>query len=63
MPTRPSLKAVGTLAQVIFITARDEDREDVIEEATDNLRSYIRLLDELKGIRPVKAALPNEARC
>jgi hypothetical protein len=44
------LKAVGTLAQVIFITARDEDREDVIEEATDKLRNYLGLLDELKGM-------------
>jgi hypothetical protein len=44
------LKAVGTLAQILFITGRDEDREDMIEEATDKLRNYIRLLDELKGM-------------
>jgi hypothetical protein len=36
--------AIGTLAQVIFITVADEDREDVIGAATEALRNYIKLL-------------------
>jgi hypothetical protein len=41
------IKAVGTLAQVMFITVADESREEMIGIATSKLRDYIRLLDEV----------------
>ena len=44
------LKAVGTLAQVIFITVHDSDREYMIDQATDKLRNYVNLLEELRGM-------------
>jgi hypothetical protein len=45
------LKAVGILAQVMFITVADESREKMIGIATDKLRDYMRLLDvvSIKG--------------
>ena len=39
-------KAVGTLAQVIYITTHDDRREDTVGAATEMLRNYLKLLDE-----------------
>lgn len=41
------VEAVGTLAQVMFITVADESREEMIGIATGKLRDYMRLLDEV----------------
>jgi hypothetical protein len=41
------LKAVGILAQVMFITVAEDNREEMIEIATGKLRDYLRLLDEV----------------
>jgi hypothetical protein len=41
------IKAVGILAQVMFITVAEEERERMIEIATGKLRDYLRLLDEV----------------
>jgi len=43
------LTAIGTLAQVMFITVAEGDREKMIGEATESLRNYLRLLEELSG--------------
>jgi hypothetical protein len=34
----------------MFITVADDDREEMISVATDSLRNYLKLLDELSGI-------------
>jgi hypothetical protein len=44
------LRAVGTLAQVILFTTRDEYRDEVIDRAIGMLRDYLRLLDEIAGV-------------
>jgi len=44
------LKAVGTLAQVMFITVDNGSREKMIGVATESLRNYLKLLDELSGM-------------
>ena len=44
------VKAVGTLAQVIFITTVDERREETIASAVKSLRNYLSLLDEVNGV-------------
>jgi hypothetical protein len=41
------LKAVGTLAQVLYVTSADEHREELIKQAAEALRNYLKLLDEL----------------
>ena len=40
----------GTLAQVLFLTVDDRNREEMIDIAADKLRDYMRLLDEMEGI-------------
>ena len=44
------LRAIGTVAQIIFITVPDERHEDAIAEATDKLRNYLKLLDAVNGM-------------
>ncbi len=43
-------KAVGTLAQIIHITTRDDHREEVLDAAADMLRDYVKMLDEVSGL-------------
>jgi hypothetical protein len=49
-PNDALLKAVGTLAQVIFVTVNGEHREEILAVAADKLRSYLNLLDEVSGM-------------
>jgi Holliday junction resolvasome RuvABC DNA-binding subunit len=44
------LKAIGALAQVIFITVVDEQHKKAIGVATDQLRTYLNLLTEVSGM-------------
>jgi hypothetical protein len=44
------LKAIGALAQVMFLIVPDENREEMIEVATGKLRDYMGLLDQMAGI-------------
>lgn len=48
-------KAVGRLAQVIFITTIDERREETIGAAMNSLRHYLALLDEVGGTGATEA--------
>jgi hypothetical protein len=49
-PNDAFLKAVGTLAQVIFVTVNREHREEILAVAADKLRNYLNLLDEVGGM-------------
>ncbi|MCP3476678.1 hypothetical protein NLM33_41685 [Bradyrhizobium sp. CCGUVB1N3] len=44
------LKAVGTLAQVLYLITDDDDREEFIQEVTATLRNYLRLLDQVEDM-------------
>jgi hypothetical protein len=53
------LTAIGTLAQVMFITVADGDREEMIGAAAEALRNYLKLLEELSGgVSQVEKVLP-----
>jgi hypothetical protein len=49
-PNDAFLKAVGILAQVIFVTVNGEHREEILAVAADKLRNYLSLLDEVSGM-------------
>jgi hypothetical protein len=49
-PNDAFLKAVGTLAQIIFVTVSGEHREEILAVAADKLRNYLSLLDEVSGM-------------
>ncbi len=49
-PNDAFLKAVGILAQVIFVTVNGEHREEILAVAADKLRNYLNLLDEVSGV-------------
>jgi len=48
-PMDAFINAVGTLAQVIHIITPDETREDTIKSMTNILRTYLEVLDMLRG--------------
>ena len=53
------LTAIGTLAQVMFITVADGDREGMIGAAAEASRNYLKLLEELSGgVSQVEKVLP-----
>ena len=53
------LTAIGTLAQVMFITVADGDREEMIGAAAEASRNYLKLLEELSGgVSQVEKVLP-----
>jgi hypothetical protein len=43
------IKAIGTLAQVIYVIALDDQREQILNDATLKLKTYLELLDALAG--------------
>jgi hypothetical protein len=49
-PNDAFLKAVGILAQVIFVTLNGEHREEILAVAADKLRNYLNLLDEVSAM-------------
>jgi hypothetical protein len=48
-PMDAFINAVGTLAQVIHIITPDGTREDTIKSMTNILRTYLEVLDTLRG--------------
>ena len=43
------IKAIGTLAQVIFILTPDDQREKTLNDAMRSLETYLKLLDAVAG--------------
>ena len=50
-PLEASIKAVGTLAQVIHIITADEQREDTLKRTMNMLRTYLKFLNDLRGTK------------
>ena len=43
------IKAIGTLAQVIYVITPDDQREQILNDATHKLKTYLELLDAVAG--------------
>jgi hypothetical protein len=43
------IKAIGTLAQVIYVITPDDQREQTVNDAMLKLKAYLELLDALAG--------------
>ena len=43
------IKAIGTLAQVIYVITPDDQREQTLNDATLKLKTYLELLDAVAG--------------
>jgi hypothetical protein len=50
------IKAIGTLAQVIYIITPDEHREQALKDAMRSLKMYLKLLDTVIG--PISPTSP-----
>jgi hypothetical protein len=48
-PLTAFMKAVGTLAQVIHIISADEQREETLKSMMSMLRTYLKVLDAVRG--------------
>ena len=46
------IKAIGTLAQVIYILTPDDQREQILNDAMRSLKTYLELLDAVAGPSP-----------
>ena len=44
-----SSRAIGTLAQVIYVITPDDQREQTVNDAMLKLKAYLELLDALAG--------------
>jgi hypothetical protein len=43
------IKAIGTLAQVIYVITPDDQREQILNDATLKLKTYLELWDAVAG--------------
>ena len=50
-PEEAFIKAVGTLAQVIYIITADEQRDETVTAMMNVLRTYLSALDDLRGTK------------
>jgi hypothetical protein len=48
-PNDAFIKAIGTLAQVIYLITPDDQREQILDDATRSLKTYLELLDAVAG--------------
>ena len=48
-PNDAFIKAIGTLAQVIYIITPDDQREQILDDATRSLKTYLELWDAVAG--------------
>jgi hypothetical protein len=48
-PTDAFIKAIGTLAQVIYIITPDDQREQTLNDTIRSLKTYLELLDAVAG--------------